>query len=99
MISYRPDETEIMLRGKDSEYWYDSRYQDTDKLPDGISAIGWGAQPGDEDTPEWAEIIFTADVAELSPELHELFAEISEIIPFQGSWDAEIPVRLIRRTN
>ena len=99
MISYRPDETEIMLRGKDSEYWYDERYQDADKLPDGISAIGWGTQPGDEDTPEWAEIIFTADAAELSPELHELFAEISDIIPFQGSWDAEIPVRLIRHID
>ena len=98
-ISYHPDETEIMLRGKDSEGWYDSRYQDTDKLPGGISAIGWGTQPGDSDTPEWAEIIFTADAAELSPDLHEFFAEIREIIPFQGSWDAEIPVRLIRRVD
>ena len=98
-IVFRPDQTEIMLRGKDSDGWYDPRYQDEDKLPDGISAIGWGTQPGDRDTPEWAEIIFTADAAELSPELHELFAEIWETTPIQGSWDAEIPVRLIRRAN
>ena len=98
-IAFRPDETEIMLRGKDSEYWYDSRYQDPGKLPDGISAIGWGTQQDDPDTPEWAEIIFTADAAELSADAQELFAEIREIIPFQGSWDAEIPVRLIRHVQ
>ena len=98
-IVFRPDRTSIMLRGKDSEGWYDSRYQDTDKLPGGIKAIGWGTQPGDRDTPEWAEVIFTVDAAELSPDFHELFAEFNEIIPIQGSWDAEIPVRLIRRVD
>ena len=98
-IAYRPDETGIMLRGKDCEYWYDSRYQDEDRLPGGISAIGWGSQTDDTDTPEWAEIIFTADAAELSADLHEFFAEIRETIPIQGSWDAEIPVRLIRHID
>ena len=53
----------------------------------------------DTDTPEWAEIIFTADAAELSADLHEFFAEIRETIPIQGSWDAEIPVRLIRHID
>ena len=98
-IVFRPDETDIMLRDKDSEYWYDPKYQDEDRLPNGIYTLGWGTQPDDPDTPEWTEIIFTADAAELSAESQELFAEIREIIPIQGNWDAMIPVRLVRKAQ
>ena len=97
-VSYRPDETEVLLRDKDSETWYDEKYQDPDMLPEGISAVGWGSQPDDPDTPEWAEIIFSADAAGLSADSQELFAEIRDIIPIVGTWNVEIPVRLIGRT-
>jgi hypothetical protein len=98
-VSYRPDETDVMLRDKDCEYWYDEKYQDPEKLANGISAIGWGTQPDDPDTPEWAEIIFTADAAGLSADAQELFAEIREVVPVLGSWNVEIPVRLIRHID
>ena len=98
-VSYRPDETDVMLRDKDCEYWYDEKYQDPEKLANGISAIGWGTQPDDRETPEWAEIIFTADAAALSADAQELFAEIREVVPVLGSWNVEIPVRLIRHID
>ena len=98
-VSYRPDETDVMLRDKDCEYWYDEKYQDPEKLANGISAIGWGTQPDDSATPEWAEIIFTADVAALSADGQDFFAEIREVVPVLGSWNVEIPVRLIRHID
>ena len=98
-LSYRPDETDVMLRDKDCEYWYDEKYQDPEKLANGIAAVGWGTQPDDPETPEWAEIIFTADAAALSSDAQELFAEIREVVPVLGTWNVEIPVRLIRHID
>ena len=98
-VSFRPDETDVMLRDKDCEFWYDEKYQDPDMLPEGISAVGWGSQPDDPDTPEWAEIIFSADAAGLSADSQELFAEIRDIIPIVGTWNVEIPVRLIQHAD
>jgi hypothetical protein len=98
-VSYRPDETDVMLRDKDCEYWYDEKYQDPEKLTNGICSIGWGTQPNDPDTPEWAEIIFTADAAELDPDRQDFLIEIYQRIPILGSWDVEIPVRLIRHAD
>ena len=98
-VSLRPEETDVMLRDKDSKFWYNEKYQDPEKLAGGIWGIGWGTQPDDPDTPEWAEIIFTADTAELSADAQELFAEIRDVIPVLGSWNVEIPVRLIRHMD
>ena len=98
-VSYRPDETEVVLRDKDSEYWYDDKYLDSEKFGNGICGIGWGTQPDDPDTPEWTEIIFTADAAGLSADAQELFAEIREVVPVLGTWNVEIPVRLIRHID
>ena len=98
-IVFRPDETELGLRDKDSEYWYDWTYHDPEKVINGIDIIGWGSQPGDTDTPEWVEFFFTADAGALTAEKQEFFALVTERIPIQGSWDAEIPVRLIRKAK
>ena len=58
-----------------------------------------GTRPDDPDTPEWAEIIFNTDAAGLSADAQELFAEIREVVPVLGSWNVEIPVRLIRHID
>ena len=97
-VSYRPDETEVVLRDKDSEYWYDDKYLDSETFGNGICGIGWGTQPNDPNTPEWAELVFAADASQLSPDTQELVAGIREIIPIIGTWNVEIPVRLIRYT-
>lgn len=96
MISYCPDEPEIILRDKNSEYLYDSTYHDW-KI-NNIKALGWGSQPNDPEIPEWVEYIFTADTSALSDD-QEFYASIIEIAPILGSWDAEIPVRLIQKAN
>ena len=98
-IVTRPDEVSYVLRDKDSGYWYNEWYQDPEKLPNRINTLGWGAQPDDPDTPEWAEIIFTADAAGLNPDVNDFLVEIYQRIPIQGSWDVEIPVRLIRHAD
>ena len=98
-IVTRPDEVSYVLRDKDSGYWYNEWYQDPEKLPNRIEVLGWGTQPDDPDTPEWAEIIFTADAAELDPDRQDFLVEIYQRIPIQGSWDVEIPVRLIRHAD
>lgn len=98
-IVWRPDEVSYVLRDKDSEYWFNEQYQDPEKLPNRIDTLGWGTQPDDPDTPEWAEIIFTADAAELDPDAQDFLIEIYQRIPILGSWDVEIPVRLIRHAD
>ena len=98
-IVTRPDEVSYVLRDKDSEYWFNEQYQDPEKLPNRIEVLGWGTQPDDQDTPEWAEIIFAADAAALSADSQEFFAEIREVVPVLGSWNVEIPVRLIRHID
>ena len=98
-VSCRPDETDVLLRDKDSEYWFDEKYQVQDYIADGICGIGWGTQPDDPQTPEYAELIFAADAGALSPDAQEFFVDISEKIPVIGSWNVEIPVRLIRHID
>ena len=98
-IVTRPDEVSYVLRDKDSGYWYNEWYQDPEKLPNRIDTLGWGTQPDDPDTPEWAEIIFTADAAELDPDAQDFLIEIYRRIPILGNWNVEIPVRLIRHAD
>lgn len=98
-LVFRPDETEIALRDKDCEYGYDWTYHDPEKVINGIDVIGWGSQPDDPDTPEWVELFFTADADALTAEKQEFYAQVTERIPIQGSWTAEIPVRLIRKAE
>ena len=98
-VSYRPDETEVLLRDKDSETWYDEKYLVQD-LPGGaVCGIGWGTQPDDPQTPEYAELIFAADADNLSPDIQDFLVDISEAVPVVGGWSAEIPVRLIRHVD
>ena len=96
-IIYRPDETEVMLSDKDSNVWFDWTYHNPDLLSNEVDLIGWGTQPGDSETPEWVEFIFTADASALSADQQEFFSSTWEIIPIQGSWDVAIPVRLIQK--
>ena len=98
-IVYRPDQTDVVLRDIDSEYWSDPKYMDSDNFINKIDCIGWGTQPGDPDTPEWVELLFAADAADLSPEVQEFCARIVETIPLQGVWAVDIPARLIRETK
>ena len=98
-VSYRPDETEVLLRDKDSETWYDEKYLVQD-LPGGaVCGIGWGTQPDDPQTPEYAELIFAADADNLSPDIQDFLVDISEAVPVVGGWSAEMPVRLIRHVD
>ena len=98
-VSYRPDETEVLLRDKDSETWYDEKYLVQD-LPGGaVCGIGWGTQPDDPQTPEYAELIFAADADNLSPDMQDFLVDISQAVPVVGGWSAEIPVRLIRHVD
>ena len=98
-VSYRPDETEVLLRDKDSETWYDEKYLVQD-LPGGaVCGIGWGTQPDDPQTPEYAELIFAADADNLSPDMQDFLIDISQAVPVVGGWSAEIPVRLIRHVD
>ena len=98
-VSYRPDETEVLLRDKDSETWYDEKYLVQD-LPGGaVCGIGWGTQPDDPQTPEYAELIFAADADNLSPDIQDFLIDISQAVPVVGGWSAEIPVRLIRHVD
>ena len=95
-IVCRPDETVVMLLNRDSTSWYDLTYHNPDLLRNEIDLLGWGTQPGDPETPEWVEYIFTADASALSADQQEFFSTTHDIIPLQGSWDVEIPVRLIQ---
>ena len=70
-VSYRPDETEVLLRDKDSETWYDEKYLVQDILGGATCGIGWGTQPDDPQTPEYAELIFAADADNLSPDMQD----------------------------
>ena len=98
-VSYRPDETDVLLRDKDSESWYDEKYLVQD-IPGGtICGIGWGTQPDDPQTPEYAELIFAADADNLSPDMQDFLVDISRAVPVVGGWCAEIPVRLIRHVD
>ena len=98
-VSYRPDETEVLLRDKDSETWYDEKYLVQD-LPGGaVCGIGWGTQPDDPQTPEYAELIFAADADNLSPDMQDFLIDISQAVPVVGGWSAEIPVRLIQHVD
>ena len=98
-VSCRPDETEVLLRDKDSETWYDEKYLVQD-LPGGaVCGIGWGTQPDDPQTPEYAELIFAADADNLSPDIQDFLIDISQAVPVVGGWSAEIPVRLIQHVD
>ena len=98
-VSYRPDETEVLLRDKDSETWYDEKYLVQDILGGAVCGIGWGTQPDDPQTPEYAELIFAADADNLSPDMQDFLIDISQAVPVVGGWSAEIPVRLIRHVD
>ena len=98
-VSYRPDETEVLLRDKDSETWYDEKYLVQDILGGATCGIGWGIQPDDPQTPEYAELIFAADADNLSPDMQDFLIDISQAVPVVGGWSAEIPVRLIRHVD
>ena len=98
-VSYRPDETEVLLRDKDSETWYDEKYLVQDILGGATCGIGWGTQPDDPQTPEYAELIFAADADNLSPDMQDFLIDISQAVPVVGGWSAEIPVRLIRHVD
>jgi hypothetical protein len=98
-VSYRPDETEVLLRDKDSETWYDEKYLVQDILGGATCGIGWGTQPDDPQTPEYAELIFAADADNLSPDMQDFLVDISQAVPVVGGWSAEIPVRLIRHVD
>ena len=98
-VSYRPDETDVLLRDKDSETWYDEKYLVQDILGGATCGIGWGTQPDDPQTPEYAELIFAADADNLSPDMQDFLIDISQAVPVVGGWSAEIPVRLIRHVD
>ena len=98
-VSCRPDETDVLLRDKDSETWHDEKYQVQDVLGGAVCGIGWGTQANDPQTPEYAELIFAADADNLSPDMQDFLVEISEAVPVVGDWSAEIPVRLIRHVD
>ena len=98
-IVYHPNQADVVVRDIDSEYWCDPKYMDRDNIINKIDCIGWGTQPDDPDTPEWVELLFTADAAELSSDAQEICARITETIPLQGVWAVEIPARLVRKTN
>ena len=98
-VSYRPDETEVLLRDKDSETWYDEKYLVQDILGGATCGIGWGTQPDDPQTPEYAELIFAADADNLSPDMQDFLIDISQAVPVVGGWSAEIPVRLIQHVD
>ena len=98
-VSYRPDETEVLLRDKDSETWYDEKYLVQDIPGGAVCGIGWGTQPDDPQTPEYAELIFAADADNLSPDMQDFLIDISQAVPVVGGWSAEIPVRLIRHVD
>ena len=98
-VSCRPDETEVLLRDKDSETWYDEKYLVQDILGGATCGIGWGTQPDDPQTPEYAELIFAADADNLSPDMQDFLVDISQAVPVVGGWSAEIPVRLIRHVD
>ena len=98
-VSYRPDETEVLLRDKDSETWYDEKYLVQDIPGGAVCGIGWGTQPDDPQTPEYAELIFAADADNLSPDIQDFLIDISQAVPVVGGWSAEIPVRLIRHVD
>ena len=73
-----------------------SRYTDPDKLPNGINQISWKEclNSGKEDY--WWEFIFAVDGE--PTEAQKLFAELyTHDGEIRGPWQAEIPVRLIRK--
>ena len=73
-----------------------SRYTDPDKLPNGINQISWKERLKSGKEDYWREFIFAVDGE--PTEAQKLFAELyTHDGEIRGPWQAEIPVRLIRK--
>ena len=75
-----------------------ARYTDPDKLPNGISEILWNESLKNGRKEYWREWIFAVDTE--PTEAQKLHAEIHTYNgSVDGPWQADIPLRLIRKSQ